>query len=87
MKACGKMIRKTDRDLRNFPTNRCIMANSKRVDPMERDSISGHRARSTTGTGETGRSMGLECGHRRQGMSMTGSGDSGNPKDTANMHL
>ena len=80
------MIRKTDRELRNFLTNRSIMVNSKRADPMERDSISGHQARSTTGTGEMGRSMGLECGYRRQEMSMMGSGDLGNLKDTVSMH-
>ena len=80
------MIRKTDRELKNFLTNRSIMVNSKRADPMERDSISGHRARSTTATGETGRNMGLECGYRRQGMNMMGSGDLGNLKDTVSMY-
>ena len=86
MKASGKMIRKTDKELKNFRTNLSIMVNSKMVDPMERDSIFGHRVRSTMGTGETGRNMGQEYGYRRQEMSMMESGDSGNPKDMVSMY-
>ena len=86
MRASGKMIRKTDKELKNFLINLSIMGNSKMVDPMERDNISGHRARSTMGTGETGRNMGQEYGYRRQEMSMMGSGDSENPKDTVSMY-